>query len=589
MTQDHYFREELAYLREQGKVFSQTYPQLSRFLQSRSYDPDVERLLEGFAFLTARLRAKVDDEFPELTHSILNMLWPNYLRPIPSFTVMALTPEDNLNGVQVVKKGTMFDSKAVEKTTCHFASCRDLMLYPLVCERVFCHHTREASVVTVSLKNVGKAPLTALDLNALRFYLGGDKQSAQMLYLWLSHSLAQISMTVNGEQYVLPKRNIERVGFEPNDALLPYPQNVSDGYRLLQEYLTFPEAFHFFDVLDIANTLPQEDAFDFELHFHFDKTLPSDVLVTAEHFQLHCVPAINLFSHDADPIALTGKRSEYLVTPSSRHPSHYEVFSIDAVTSWVEDRSQSKRTRGKPRHYSAFESFYHEVERVRDRQSLYYRSRMKNSLRGDGFDTFISFVRSDETTVMGMDEAVSLSLTCSNRQLPLALGIGDINLPTQSSPSFASFRNIIAPTQSLRPVLDGSLLWVLISNMSLNYLSLLSTDALKSVLGAYDFKALVDRQAQRVAKKRMDSIVHIETHPVDRLVQGYPVRGLRSVLTLDPQGFGSEGDLYLFGTILSQFFSLYASINSFHELVVKNARNQEEYTWERQIGTQPLI
>ncbi|MDG3424758.1 type VI secretion system baseplate subunit TssF, partial [Vibrio parahaemolyticus] len=107
--------------------------------------------------------------------------------------------------------------------------------------------------------------------------------------------------------------------------------------------------------------------------------------------------------------------------------------------------------------------------------------------------------------------------------------------------------------------------------------------------GAYDFKALVDRQAQRVAKKRMDSIVHIETHPVDRLVHGYPVRGLRSVLTLDPQGFGSEGDLYLFGTILSQFFSLYASINSFHELVVKNARNQEEYTWERQIGTQPLI
>ncbi|HHY0626829.1 TPA: type VI secretion system baseplate subunit TssF, partial [Vibrio parahaemolyticus] len=98
MTQDHYFREELAYLREQGKVFSETYPQLSRFLQSRSYDPDVERLLEGFAFLTARLRAKADDEFPELTHSILNMLWPNYLRPVPSCTVIALTPENDLNG-----------------------------------------------------------------------------------------------------------------------------------------------------------------------------------------------------------------------------------------------------------------------------------------------------------------------------------------------------------------------------------------------------------------------------------------------------------------------------------------------------------
>lgn len=589
MTQDHYFREELAYLREQGKVFSQTYPQLSRFLQSRSYDPDVERLLEGFAFLTARLRAKVDDEFPELTHSMLTMLWPNYLRPIPSFTIMALSPEGNLNGPQTVKKGAMFDSKKVEQTTCHFTSCRDVMVYPLVCERVFCEHTREASNVTISLNNVSESPLTTLDLQSLRFYLGGDRQSAQMLYLWLNHYLADISITVNGVRYPLPTRTISRVGFDREDALLPYPSNVSDGYRLLQEYLTFPEAFHFFDVNGIAQALPQEKALHFELHLHFNKTLPSDVSVTAEHFQLYCVPAINLFSHDADPIDLTGKRTEYLVSPSSRHPSHYEVFSIDAVTGWQDENQQVKRVRGALRRYSAFESFYHEVERARHRQSLYYRSRIKNSLRGDGFDTFISFVRSDETAAIDIDEAVSLSLTCSNRQLPLALGIGDIKGETQSSPTFASFRNITAPTQSLRPVLDGSLLWVLISNMSLNYLSLLSTDALKSVLGAYDFRALVDRQAERIAKKRMDSIVSIETSPVDKLVHGYPVRGLRSVLVLDQMGFGSEGDLYLFGTILSHFFSLYASINSFHELIVKNERNQEEYSWEMQIGTQPLI
>ncbi|MDF5022335.1 type VI secretion system baseplate subunit TssF [Vibrio parahaemolyticus] len=589
MTQDHYFREELAYLREQGKVFSETYPQLSRFLQSRSYDPDVERLLEGFAFLTARLRAKADDEFPELTHSILNMLWPNYLRPIPSCTVIALTPENDLNCAHRVKKGAQFDSKKVELTTCHYSSCRDVMLYPIVCERVFCEHTREASIVSVSLKNVGKTPLTALNIDALRFYLGGDKSSSQMLYLWLNHYLERISITVNDMQFWLPKQALSRVGFNKEDALLPYPQNVSDGYRLLQEYLTFPEAFHFFDVNDIAQALPASDALHFDLHFHFNKTLPSDVVVSEEQFQLHCVPAINLFAHDADPIALTGKQTEYLVTPSSRHPSHYEVFSIDSVTGWQDKTQYNQKVRGKPRQYSAFESFYHEIERVRERRSLYYRSRVKNSLRGDGFDTFISFVRSDETTAFEVDEAVSLSLMCSNRQLPLALGIGDISKPTQTSPSFASFRNIMAPTQSLRPVLDGSLLWTLISNMSLNYLSLLSVDALKSVLCAYDFKALVDRQAERVAKKRMSGIVGIDTQPVDRLVHGYPVRGLQSVLTLDPQGFASEGDLYLFGTILSHFFSLYASINSFHELTVINEQNQEEYSWDMLIGTQPLI
>ncbi|XEV12130.1 type VI secretion system baseplate subunit TssF (plasmid) [Vibrio alginolyticus] len=589
MTQDHYFREELAYLREQGKAFSEVYPQLSRFLQSRSYDPDVERLLEGFAFLTSRLRAKIDDEFPELTHSVLNMLWPNYLRPVPSCAVVAFTPVSKLSETHVLKEGTMLTSIPVENTPCRFSTCRDVVVVPLVTSEVTCMHTREASTITVAISNVGDTPLSQLNLSAQRFYLGGDKASAQMLYLWLNHHLSHLSITVDGVNYLLKPKKISNVGFERRDALLPYPQNVSDGYRLLQEYLAFPEAFQFFDVEGIADALPTGEALHFELHFHFNKTLPSDVLVSAEHFQLHCVPVINLFTHDADPINLTGKRTEYLVSPSSRYPSHYEVFSIDGVQGWQDDSQKDKRVRGDDRVYSPFESFSHEIERVRHRQSLYYRSRIKNSLRGDGFDTFISFIRSDETVAMDVDEAVSLKLRCTNRQLPLSLGIGDIQSSRQSHPSFASYRNITAPTQSLRPVLDGSLLWVLISNMSLNYLSLLSTDALRSVLGAYDFKALVDRQAERVAKMRMDSILSIETQPVDRLVRGFPVRGLRSALTLDPQGFGSEGDMYLFGTVLSHFFSLYASINSFHQLVVKNALNHEEYQWDMQVGTQPLI
>jgi type VI secretion protein, VC_A0110 family len=378
-------------------------------------------------------------------------------------------------------------------------------------------------------------------------------------------------------------------GFNAGDALLPYPQNVYDGYRVLQEYLSFPEAFHFVDIGGLDKAIPNNVYGQFTVQLHLSKTLPSDVRVRPESFQLYCTPIINLFNHDADPIDLTGKNTEYKVIPSSNKPAHYEVFSIDSVTGRQDKIIDGQPVRGQKRTYTPFESFQHEVERVRNRETLYYRARVKDSIRGDGFDSFISFIRGDESTSVDVDEAVSIKLTCTNRQLPLELGVGDISCPTDSSPPFAEFENITIPTQALRPVLDGSILWMLISNLSLNYLSLLSKDALSCVLTAYDFRALVDRQAERIGKKRLNAIEDIQSKPMDKLLRGMPVRGLQSTIYLNQDGFGSEGDLYLFGTVLSHFFSLYASINSFHELTVINTTNNEIYTWQTRVGKQPLI
>ena len=589
MAQDKYFREELAFLKEQGKQFTEIHPQLTRFLHGRTTDPDVERLLEGFAFLTARLREKVEDEFPELTHSIINMLWPNYLRPVPSMSIVAFAPDNSVSDKQKIVRGTQLDSKPVFGTKCHFRTCRDVNIYPLNCNDVTVHHTREASVVEISLCMLGDSSAGDAHLDDLRFYLGGDKYTSQMLYLWINHYLDKISVEVAGTEFMLPRNTIRTVGFDSDQSLLPYPSNVYEGYRILQEYLSFPEAFYFFDITRLASVIPKSVLRDFKLKISFSKTLPADVRVRKDNFQLYCTPVVNLFDHDADPIDLTGKRSEYRIVPSSRHPAHFEVFSVDGVFGWQDKTQASQRIRGEKRVYSSFESFQHEVERASNREALYYRTRVKNSIRGDGFDHFIAFIRGDETRSMEVDEAISLKLSCTNRLLPLELGVGDICEPTDSSPPFATFSNITIPSQSLRPMLDGSLLWMLISNLSLNYLSLLSKDALSSVLRAYDFKALVDRQAERVARLRLEGIKKIESQPIDKILRGLPVRGLQSTIHIDQNCFGSEGELYLFGTVLSHFFSLYASINSFHELIVINTSNQEKYTWGTQTGMQPLI
>jgi type VI secretion system protein ImpG len=589
---NRFYRDELSFLRLQGHEFAEANPQLTRFLSEQSNDPDVERLLEGFAFLTGKLREKVEDEFPELTHSLLNMLWPNYLRPVPSATIMrfdpkvgSITQRHPLARHSEVRSAPVGDS--MSPTQCRFQTCREVALYPMSMAHAGAEHSREVSTVTLALAIHSNQPLTEMGLDSLRLYLGGDTFTAQTLYLWLNHCLTHLELEVNGVTIPVPTNSVRPVGFGADEAMLPYPKNAYPGYRILQEYLSFPEAFHFIDVAGLGKLLPGVQADEITLRFRFNRTLPPDAKVRNESFQLYCTPAVNLFQHEADPIDLNGRQTEYRVQPSTSNSAHYEVFSVDQVEGWLDN--PVGQARGEPRMYSPFESFQHQIERDRNRTALYYRMRVRDSVQGEGFNHFIAFVRGDESVCLNKHEAISLSLTCTNRQLPSLLAVGDICESTQDTPSFVSFRNITRPTATLRPTLDGSLLWTLVSNLSLNYLSLLDVDALRSVLRVYDFKALVDRQAERVSQQRLNGIEAIATQPVDRMYRGLPVRGIRSTLTLDQQAFASEGDLYLFGTVLSQFFALYASINAFHLLDVVNSENQERYTWTLQTGQQPLM
>ena len=584
---NRYYRDELNFLRLQGREFAETHPQLSRFLSERSTDPDVERLLEGFAFLTGRMQEKVDDEFPELTHSLISLLWPNYLRPVPSATVVRFDPRLHaLSGAQCVERGSSLLSLPVEGTACEFRTCRDVTVYPLTRSGIHVEHSQDASVIDVNFTCHSDQPLRRVGLDTLRLHLGGDNFTAQTLFLWLNHHLGRVELECDGEVRVLPPDVVKQVGFLEDDALLPYPKNAYQGYRILQEYLCFPQTFLFFDVTRLQGFLPDRACRQMTLRFRFSRTLPVEVRVRDEHFQLYCTPAINLFEHDGEPVDLNGEQTEYRVRPNGRKASHYEVFSVQEVRGWLDNARG--RSQGNARQYTPFESFEHQFQQ--DTQpSGYFRVRVRDSVRGDGFDHHIAFVRNDEQACMGLHEAVSLRLRCTNRQLPEQLSVGDIRVPTESSPTFASFSNIMRPTLPLRPTLDGRLLWNLISNLSLNYASLLDRNALSSVLSAYDFKALVDRQAEQASKMRLKGILSIDTSPVDRLHRGRPVRGIRSVVTLDQQAFSSEGDLYLFGTVLARFFALYASINAFHELHVVNHSNQERYQWAPLSGQQPLI
>ncbi|UVO07458.1 type VI secretion system baseplate subunit TssF [Pectobacterium polonicum] len=588
MSLEHFFRDELTYLRLQGREFAKAHPELTRFLSEQTTDPDVERLLEGFAFLTGSLRAKIEDEFPELTHGLLGMLWPNYLRPVPSMTIMQFSVLPGaIAQPAFVERGCELDSLPIDDVVCHFQTCHDAWIYPADIREIKVQSGNDLSTITLDVGLHGPLSLSDLQLDKLRFYLGGDTYTAYELYFWIASQLSHIELEVDGQRFRQEASVLKTVGFEREDALLPYPGNVYSGYRILQEYFCFPESFLFFQLAGAVWPDLPLTVTEFRLHFCFDRPLPAELKIRPDSFMLNCVPAINLFQHDSEPINLSGRQTDYPLKASYRNADSFEIFSVDKVEGWVE--GNSGRARGIPRTYQPFESFQHQIERAKGRLALYYRIRVREAVNGNGFDHMLSFVRGDEQEVIDLDESISVTLTCTNRSRAAQLPVGSICVPTGNSPSFATFRNLVRPTRPLRPAMDGSLHWTLISNLSLNYVSLLRRDALVQILRTYDFPALHDKQAEQASRKRLEGIESIETTPIDRLVQGMPVRGLKSILSVRQSAFSSEGELYLFSTVLAHFFSLYASVNAFHLLEVVNIDNKERYRWPVQIGQHSMM
>ena len=589
MSFNKYYEDELSYLRDLGKEFAHANPELAPFLAERGNDPDVERLLEGFAFLSGRVRQKIDDDLPELTHSLISLLWPHYLRPVPSMSILEFTPVVNaISERKLIKRGVEVDSVPVEGTTCRFRTCYDVDLFPLNIDTVELRQDGRGCRLKLVFALHAGATLDKLNLQSLRLYLHGEPHISRTTYLWLSRYLQGITVRAVGSEsgndvFALQDGALQPAGFSDQEALLPYPPNAFLGYRVIQEYFALPEKFLFFDVHGLEplagfNKMTER----FEINIEFSRPLDDSVRLQKDNFRLFCTPVINLFTRDADPIRVDNTRTEYRIWPSGKEPTHAEMYSIDKVEGWVQGSS-------KRRNYKAFESFEHRNDSEAAESSIYYRTRLHPAVVGKGVDTYIAFVGADERHVLPPTETVSLQLTCSNRNLAEKLHAGDIATATGSSPEFSTFRNITAVSPSMMPPLEAGLHWRLISGMALNYVSLASIEAFRNILAVYDFRALHDRQAERVSQLRLDGLLQARVEPIDLLHRGLPIRGLRTHLDMQESNFAGEGDMFLLASVLNVFLALYASVNSFHQLVVRGVEHGEVYQWPTRIGQQPLL
>ncbi len=583
-----YYQDELSFLRDMGKEFARAHPDAAHFLVGHGSDPDVERLLEGFAFLTGRIRQKLDDELPEVTHMLMGLLWPHYLRPIPSMSILKFEPIPNiLSDHRRIPRDTEIDSLPVEGTTCRFRTCYDVDIYPLSLKEVVLE-TPTARHPRLRLRfNLSKGvKLANIHLDRLRLYLHGESVVSYTLYLYLCRYVKKVILgsvpeREPGQEIILNPAVLQPAGFHEEEALLPYPRNSFKGYRFLQEYFALAHKFLFIDIKELSRLIELDIEDTFEIIFEFSKALDQSIRIEKENILLNCTPVVNLFQHDSDPINVEHDKVEYRVRPAGADPQHYEIFSVDRVTGWEEGTSEE-------RIYEPFYSFGQRYSSTENR-NIFYRTRLHHAVVGDGTDTYISFVNEEEAGVMPPNETIGIKLTCTNRNLPRQLRIGEINIPTSASPEYARFSNITPVSASIAPPIGKDLYWRLISHLSINYQSLSNVDVLRNVLGLYNFQAIYDRQAARANELRLEGIVSVKVIPDEHLFHGAPIRGMAIEIELQEENFAGEGDMYLFASILNDFFALYTSLNSFSRLTVKGIQYGEIYQWQPRIGQQVMF
>jgi type VI secretion system protein ImpG len=593
-----YYERELTFIREMGVEFAKKYPKIaSRLLlePDKCEDPYTERLIEAFAFLCGRVHKKIDDDFPEITQSLLNIIYPHYVNPIPSMSVVRF---DTLKAVPpagyTIEKDTALYSKPIGGFTCQFKTTYPVTLWPAEVVSVEMRDQKKPvnkaqQALVIQLKTCNGMSLSEIGWEKLRFFLNGSGQHVFHLYELLFNNVCHVeceAVNLQGrmEAVSLSPESIIPVGFDPAEGMLPCQGRSFPGYLLLFEYFCFPEKFLFFDLtgLERLRHLALRDSL--EIWIYLDRIAKSNLLINADTFCLNATPVINLFSQIAEPIRVDQEKTEYRVIPNIRRIESTEVFSIDRVIASTAD-SLEKMQEFKP-FYSLRHHLYGDDEL--QKSGYWHIERRPSGRQGDeGTDVFLSFTDWNlKSADLGI-ETLTIHTTCTNRDLPGRLPFGDAagDFQMESAAPVSRIRCLIKPTPTRRPALGGALQWRLISHLSLNYLSLVQggEGALQEILKLYDF------DNSPATQKQISGIVSLESAYVTKRIGQCMCRGVQTTLSFDEDKFVGAG-VYLFACVLDAFLGQYVSVNSFSQLVAKTIQKKEVLKkWPPRSGSRVLL
>jgi type VI secretion system protein ImpG len=615
------YNRELAHLRAMGAEFAREFPKiagrlggLDEFQPCR--DPFVERLLEGFAFLAARVQLKLEAEFPRFTQSLLETIYPHYLAPTPAMCMVQFRPDPGdsglADGFTIVRGSSLYSNLGSgEQTRCEYRIAHDVTLWPVQVAQAN-YHTRElaslgapeipgvAAGVRIRLQSTAGLRFSGLKMNSLTFHLKGVGETGMHLYeQFFAEALAVVLQPARRPikwQKILDPSCLRAVGFENEQKLLPHDARSFQGYRLLQEYFTFPQRFMFVEITDLGDAVRACDEDQLDLIVLFGRrNAELEGTVSADNLGLFCSPAVNLFEKRLDRIQVSDRFFEFHVVPDRTRPQDFEVYQLTQVTGYG---AGSEALQEFSPFYLARDwtdsdaSGYYVVSRLPRPQSEREQTRGRRSRSYAGSEVYISLVDSAAAPYRADITQLGVKALCTNRDLPLHMAVGqsgsDFSM-AQTVPC-TSIRCLGVPTAPRPSQCEGELAWYIISHLSLNYLSLADDDhgasALRDILRLYG-----DNNDLQI-RRQIEGVKSITSRPITRRVTAPGsiafARGLEITITLEEASFEGTG-VFLLGAVLARFFAKYVSINSFVETVVTTIERGEIMRWTSKHGLRPVL
>jgi type VI secretion system protein ImpG len=618
-----YYNSELHYIREMGADFARRYPKIAGRLGMDGFkcaDPYVERLLEGFSFLAARIQYKLDAEFPTFTQHLLEMVYPHYLAPTPAMAVVQFQPDLTegalAEGFTIPRQSALRSQLGKgEQTPCEFRTSHEVTLWPLeVTEAEYIinssalpgindpHLPKAKAGFRIRLRTTAGLAFDALSLEQLPVYIRGSDEFPMHVYeQMLGNSIAMVVRSTSDSapwQQVIDRSHIQRVGFNEQEAMLPYGAQSFSGYRLLHEYFAFPSGYLFVNLMGLGQAARGCTDNELDIFILLDRINPVlEHKVDAAAFALFCSTAINLFPKRADRIHLNTKENEYHVVPDMTRPMDFEIYE---VTGAVGHGTGENRKRVFLPFYSSDETSF------RTENSTYYTVRREARMLSTrqqrygprsnyvGSEVFVSLVDVSEAPYSTDLRQLAVSTLCTNRDLPLHMpvGVGKTDFTLGSGAPVDSIRCIVGPSEPKPSYAEGDTAWRLISHLSLNYLSIVDSDEHKGAAALRELLMLYGYITEAQTEKQIEGILSVATVPITRRIpiEG-PItfgRGLEVTVTMDEPAFEGTG-CFLLGAILDDFFAKYVSINSFTETVIKTDKRGEIMRWPIRVGRRQML
>ena len=602
-----YYDRELNAIRTLAAEFAEANPKIAgrlRLSADAVDDPHVARLLEGVAFLAARVHHRLDDEFPELTDALLGALYPHYLAPVPSCAIAQFTAAADAQGAVTVPAGRALDTEPVRGETCRYRTSAPVDVWPVEIEAarlsglplaapanpraVGRDGSRAVSVLRLTLRCTAPTmTMTLLGLDRLRLFLRAAPNVSLPLYELLCAHVLSVALADGPNDpapVILPRDHLKPIGFAPEEALLPWPARSFSGFRLLTEYFAFPEKFLFLDLLGLdAKTLvaagPRMDVF-----VYLDRSLAElERVVDADSLATGCTPIVNLFPQRCDPVPLDHLATEYRVEPDRRRPGALEVWAIDRV--------RETRSDGTQRPWAPF--YRLAASSMQESPAGFYTVRRRASATLPGSDVLLGPYEPGFDPEAEGNAVLSVDALCTNRDLPseLPFGGGHPRLTlVEGIASIAAVACITAPTVPLRPPLREAGFWRLVSHLNLGHLSVVGGEdgahALREVLRLYDLRQTAESAAA------IEGLVGVSSQPGTARLPGGRAGsfcgGLVVSVEFDPRAWG--GGLYLLAAVLDVFLALHATVNSFvRTRAVLRGRSGHVAAWPARAGARTLL